>query len=126
MKIELTCNDSQKRKIIVDQLPVIVGVDPGSDICLDDSSVGHYQCMIDDSDDGLMVWDLGTKTGTLINGTRINKKSLLLPGDALTIGRNQFTVEYDLDGASRHRKVNGSSATQKKPSATHRQKSALV
>jgi pSer/pThr/pTyr-binding forkhead associated (FHA) protein len=97
MKIELTSTDSQKRKIVVDQLPVIVGLDPGSDVCLDDSSVGHYQCMIDDGDEGLMVWDLGTTIGTCINGIRIVKKSPLLPGDELTIGRNHFIVDYKLD-----------------------------
>jgi pSer/pThr/pTyr-binding forkhead associated (FHA) protein len=99
MKIELTCTDSHKKNIVVDQLPVIVGLDPSSDICLDDSAVGHYQCMIDDGDDGLMVWDLGTKTGTYINGRRIEKKTLLMPGDELTIGRHRFSVHFEHDGA---------------------------
>jgi pSer/pThr/pTyr-binding forkhead associated (FHA) protein len=100
MKIEFTCMDSQKRKIVVDQFPVIVGLDPGADICLNDSSVGHYQCMIDDGDDGLTVWDLGTKTGTYINGVRVSQKTPLLPGDELTIGRNRFLVNYDHNGTT--------------------------
>jgi pSer/pThr/pTyr-binding forkhead associated (FHA) protein len=97
MKIELTSTDSRK-KFVVDQFPVIVGLDPGSDICLDDSAVGHYQCMIDDGDEGLMVWDLGTQTGTSINGLRVKNKTPLLPGDELTIGRTTFLVHYDHPG----------------------------
>ncbi len=104
MKIELTSTDSRK-KFVVDQFPVIVGLDPGSDICLDDSAVGHHQCMIDDGDEGLMVWDLGTQTGTWINGQRVKSKTPLLPGDELTIGRNTFLVHYDHAGPAPQRHV---------------------
>ena len=96
MKIELTSVDRSRRPpLILDQFPVIVGFDPGADICLDDSSVGHYQCMIDDSDGVLMVWDLGTKLGTAVNGVRISQKAPLMPGDELGIGKNRFVVHYE-------------------------------
>jgi pSer/pThr/pTyr-binding forkhead associated (FHA) protein len=115
MKIELTAVDSRKRKIVVDQLPVIVGLDPGSDICLDDSAVGHHQCMIDDGDgdDGLMLWDLGTKSGTFINGVRVVKKHPLSDGDELTIGRSTFLVNYEHDGQHFKPRSIGSSQPQR-------------
>jgi pSer/pThr/pTyr-binding forkhead associated (FHA) protein len=94
MKLELISVDRQKPSIILDQFPVIVGLDPGADICLDDSSVGHYQCMIDDGDGVLTVWDLGTKLGTVINGVRIVQKAPLMSGDEIGIGRNCFVVRY--------------------------------
>jgi pSer/pThr/pTyr-binding forkhead associated (FHA) protein len=106
MKIELTATDSRKRKIVVDQFPVIVGLDPGADICLDDSAVGHYQCMIDLADDGLTLWDLGTKSGTYINGARVQKKHPLADGDELTIGRHTFLLHCDQpDGHPRPRQA---------------------
>ena len=74
MKLELIGVDQHKPPIMLDQFPVIVGLDPGADVCLDDSSVGHYQCMIDHSDGELMVWDLGTKLGTFVNGHRVSPK----------------------------------------------------
>ncbi len=119
MKIELQCTDSRTGKFSMDQLPVIVGLDPGSDICLNDSAVGHYQCMIDTDDDGLMVWDLGTKLGTYINGVRVQKKAPIMPGDELTFGRNSFVVHYDLAGAQPRRHIH----TASKPEArsTHPQ-----
>jgi len=118
MKIELTSMDSRKGKIVVDQFPVIVGLDPGSDICLDDSSVGHYQCMIDNGDDGLMVWDLGTKAGTYINGQRVVKKAALLSGDELTIGRNRFIAHYELDGGQSSRHADATQQAEIRPSHT--------
>ena len=95
MKLELINVDRQKPPIVLRQFPVIVGLDPGADVCLDDSAVGHYQCMIDYSDGGLMVWDLGTRSGTFINGDRISPNAPLLSGDELAFGKNRFLVRYD-------------------------------
>jgi pSer/pThr/pTyr-binding forkhead associated (FHA) protein len=95
MKLELDNIDRREAPIVLTQFPVIVGVDPGADVCLDDSSVGHYQCMIDFCDGTLMVWDLGTKQGTIINGARIDRKAPLMPGDEIGIGKNRFVAHYD-------------------------------
>jgi pSer/pThr/pTyr-binding forkhead associated (FHA) protein len=100
MKLELINVDRQKPSIVLREFPVIVGLDPGADVCLDDSAVGHYQCMIDQGNGGLMVWDLGTRSGTFINGTRVSSNAPLLPGDEIAFGKNRFLVEYD-DGAVR-------------------------
>ncbi len=99
MKLELVSVDGQRPPVVLYQLPVIVGLDPSADLCLDDSSVGHYQCMIDDSDGVLMVWDLGTKLGTTINGVRVSRKAPLSPGDELGIGKNRFIAHYAALGA---------------------------
>lgn len=95
MKLELINLDRQKPPVILDQFPVIVGLDPGADVCLDDSAVGHYQCMIDQGDGALMVWDLGTRSGTFINDARISANAPLLPGDELAFGKHRFLVQYD-------------------------------
>jgi pSer/pThr/pTyr-binding forkhead associated (FHA) protein len=95
MKLKLTNVDQHKPPVVLDQFPVIVGLDPGADLCLDDSSVGHYQCMIDHSDGELMVWDLGTKAGTFINGCRVSPKAPVRPGDELAFGKSRFLVHYD-------------------------------
>jgi pilus assembly protein CpaF len=106
MKLELISMDCEKPPVVLDQFPVIVGLDPGSDLCLDDSSMGHYQCMIDASDGLLTVYDLGTKTGTTINGMRIVKKAPLMPGDELGIGKNHFMVLYSDGSAQPSRRLN--------------------
>ena len=72
-------------------------------------SIGHYQCMIDESDGLLTVWDLGTKLGTFINDVRISPTATLMPGDELTIGKNRFLARYDgpakLASANRRRRI---------------------
>jgi pSer/pThr/pTyr-binding forkhead associated (FHA) protein len=100
MKLELISVDRQKAPIVLHQFPVIVGLDPGADVCLDDSAVGHYQCMIDDADGVLMVWDLGTKLGTFINQQRVSPKAPLRSGDELAFGKNRFVAHYN-DGTAR-------------------------
>jgi pSer/pThr/pTyr-binding forkhead associated (FHA) protein len=100
MKLELINVDRQKPPIVLHEFPVIVGLDRGADICLDDSAVGHYHCMIDIGDDGLMVWDLGTRSGTFINGVRVCQKAPLQSGDELGFGKTRFLARYD-DGKSK-------------------------
>jgi pSer/pThr/pTyr-binding forkhead associated (FHA) protein len=100
MKLELINVDPQKPPIVLHEFPVIVGLDPGADVCLDDSSIGHYQCMIDFGEDGLMVWDLGTRSGTFINGARVSQNASLQSGDELAFGKVQFLVRYG-DGAAK-------------------------
>lgn len=104
MKLELVSVDRQRPPIVLQQLPVIVGLDPGADVCLDDSAVGHYQCMIDDSDGVLTVWDLGTKAGTFINGERIHQKAPLMPGDEIAMGKSRFVAHYE-NGAGKPSKA---------------------
>jgi pSer/pThr/pTyr-binding forkhead associated (FHA) protein len=94
MKLELISVDERKPPIVLDQFPVIVGLDPGADVCLDDSSIGHYQCMIDHGDGELMVWDLGTRLGTFVNGRRVSPNWPLRPGDELAFGKSRFLVQY--------------------------------
>lgn len=100
MKLELINVDPHKPKVVITTFPVIVGLDLDADIYLNDSSLGHYQCMIDHSEGALTVWDLGTKLGTWINDVRVTQNELLQSGDELVIGRNHFVVHLE-DGQSR-------------------------
>jgi pSer/pThr/pTyr-binding forkhead associated (FHA) protein len=90
MTLELS---SQAKSIILRQFPIIIGHGINGDVVsLNDSSIGHYQCMIDKNDNYFTVWDLGTQSGTIINGQRISKTTPLLHGDEITIGSSSFRV----------------------------------
>lgn len=115
MKLELISEDPKRPPIVLKQFPVIVGLDPGADVCLDDSSLGHYQCMIDDSDGTLMVWDLGTRSGTFVNGVRVHQKSPLESGDLLSFGKHHLEVRY-ASNLARPRSANGKSRAALAPS----------
>jgi pSer/pThr/pTyr-binding forkhead associated (FHA) protein len=121
MKLTLTGVDQHKPPIVLEEFPVIVGLDPCADICLDDSSVGHYQCMIDHGDGELMVWDLGTRTGTLVNGVRVSPKAPLCSGDELTIGKNRFIVQLG-DAAAKPRPAPRDRSDDARPAAAPRRR----
>ena len=122
MKLELVCVDRQKPPIVLHQFPVIVGLDPGADVCLDDSSVGHYQCMIDYCDGVLTVWDLGTKVGTFVNGVRVSRTASVMPDDELMIGKNRFVARYEGVAKPLHRAAPDVHPITRPPLASHRRR----
>ena len=93
MRVELTNTDDPKHKIVLSRLPAMLGQDEYAEVRVEDSWVGRYQCIIDREGDRLTVLDLGSKNGTFIDGMRI-RRSHLMPGDTLTLGRTNFLVEY--------------------------------
>jgi pSer/pThr/pTyr-binding forkhead associated (FHA) protein len=94
MRVQLVSAEPAARKIMLDELPAMIGRDATADVCLEDSWVGHAQCIIDQDGTALRVLDLGSRNGTFINGVRI-KAARLMPGDSLTVGRTDFLVQYD-------------------------------
>ncbi len=66
--------------------PVVVGRSPGADIVIGDSFVSgkHARFMINGKD--LIVEDLQSTNGTLLNGQRLLQPTILRKGDEITIG----------------------------------------
>jgi pSer/pThr/pTyr-binding forkhead associated (FHA) protein len=60
---------------------------------IDDRWVSRLHCEIRRENGGLMVRDLRSRNGTLVNG-KLVKFSALLPGDRLTIGVRTLRVSY--------------------------------
>jgi pSer/pThr/pTyr-binding forkhead associated (FHA) protein len=98
MRVELTSVENPQRIIAVEELPALIGRDISAEVCLNDSWVGHYQCILEREGRALMVLDLGTRTGTFVNGKRV-KKARIMPGDRLTVGRSEFLVSYEISPA---------------------------
>jgi pSer/pThr/pTyr-binding forkhead associated (FHA) protein len=96
MRVELVGVGSRNpgQKLVLDALPAIIGREGGGDVVVEDSWVSRFQCMIGEEAGLLEVWDLGSRTGTFVNGRRIQKVPLR-PGDKLTIGRSEFEVRYE-------------------------------
>jgi pSer/pThr/pTyr-binding forkhead associated (FHA) protein len=65
-----------------------------NDLVVDDPAVSERHCFIKQREDHLVVGDLGSTNGTLINAERI-KPPMLLPlkdQDILTLGRVSFQL----------------------------------
>ena len=75
-----------------------IGRAASADVNVDDSFVGSYQCILDEDGDTLRVLDLGSRTGTFVNGHRVQGAAVVMQGDRLTIGRTHFVMQYDRKG----------------------------
>ena len=85
--------------------PIIIRLTPGSvrtlgrtaraDFILDAALVSRVHCRLTaDASDQLVVEDLRSTNGTMVNGERVERQ-LLKPGDRVTIGRVDFEVMQD-------------------------------
>lgn len=83
-----------KQQISLDRLPVVIGRGAAADIRLDDRWLSRRHCRIDRVSSTLVVHDLGSKNGTLVNRVHISEE-ILMPGDKLTIGTGTFVVLYE-------------------------------
>ncbi len=75
-----------------------IGKLKSSNLCLEDDSVARMHAVIEVSGSDVRVIDLGSSTGTILNGRRVEKNDVLKSGDVLEFG--PFRVEVDFSAAS--------------------------
>ena len=95
MDVELTIVDhySMETRVVVHQMPVVLGRDETADVYLKDPWASHRHCSLSESDGLLVVSDLGSKNGVFLHGHRVSQ-SHILPGEQFAIGRTEITVHY--------------------------------
>lgn len=69
------------------------GRDPDNDITLDDSQVSRHHAQLIRQADQIIIEDLGSTNGTLVNGRPITGQHLLQPADVISIGSSVFGVK---------------------------------
>ena len=73
--------------------PVFVGRAPESGIQLRDTFVSSRHARLEATRDGVVIEDLGSTNGTVVDGQEIDQPMVLDPGDRLVIGDTVFVVE---------------------------------
>ena len=73
--------------------PVFVGRAPDSGIQLRDTFVSSRHARLEATRDGVVIEDLGSTNGTVVDGQEIDRPMVLDPGDRLVIGDTVFVVE---------------------------------
>jgi hypothetical protein len=86
--------DNPRQRIHLAKESTLVGRNPACDITLDHGSISRQHCLMQITDRGLHVKDLGTTNGTKVNGAPITE-SYVNPGDQLTMGHLVFILEKD-------------------------------
>lgn len=94
MKLTLLSTDTAlpAYQITLRGTPVRLGRS-GPGIRLDDPRVSHFHCTLVEIAGNVVVRDLGSQWGTLVNGSLVTE-AVLLPGDTLTLGGSSFRAEY--------------------------------
>jgi hypothetical protein len=86
--------DNPRQRILLTKESTLVGRNPACDVTLDHGSISRQHCLMQITDRGLHVKDLGTTNGTKVNGVNITE-SYVNPGDQLTMGHLVFILEKD-------------------------------
>ena len=87
-------NDGLKAPVVLDKLPAVIGRNRDADVHLDDRWISRVHCEISEISGTLLVRDLDSHNGTLVNGQHV-KEAHLLPGDRLSVGLTSFEVQYE-------------------------------
>ncbi len=74
--------------------PITLGRGEDADIRINDRWASRVNCEINQVDGELVVRDLQSSNGTLVNGEHISE-CRLQRGDKITIGMSTFILEYD-------------------------------
>ena len=85
--------DESRATTVISQLPAVLGRNADANVRLDDCWVSRVHCEISEISGTLLVRDLDSKNGTMVNGQYI-KEAHLFPGDQLTVGLTSFQVQY--------------------------------
>ena len=101
MRLNLSVRRSayQLAELVFDQFPLVIGRSEDADVKLDDRWASRRHCLIEAQNGALVVQDLGSKHGTLLNDAIISE-AILKPGDRLSIGLTTLTATYDDDAES--------------------------
>lgn len=72
--------------------PFTVGRQPENDLCVANPTVSKRHAELVLANDRLLVYDLGSRNGTFLNGQRVGKRAEVRDGDRLQFGTALFTV----------------------------------
>ena len=59
---------------------------------LRDPTISRHHCRVETADGRILLTDLGSSSGTHVNGERVDQR-LLFPGDTIRIGETQLRIE---------------------------------
>jgi pSer/pThr/pTyr-binding forkhead associated (FHA) protein len=80
------------KKIVLPDKQVLIGREETSFIRMTSTEVSRQHCSLTPTDKGLLVRDLGSQNGTIVNSVRIETETLMQPGDVLQVGPIVFEL----------------------------------
>ncbi|AQT69292.1 Glycogen accumulation regulator GarA [Anaerohalosphaera lusitana] len=87
--------NGEKKTFPLPSTATIIGRRQDCDLCIPLMMVSRRHCQLYIEDDKLMVRDLGSKNGTLLNNEEIDDETQVNPGDNLKIGPVTFIAQIN-------------------------------
>lgn len=72
--------------------PIVIGRSPGADIVIGDDFVSSKHARVSPVGEGVVLEDLGSTNGTVVNGKRISVPTSIHLGDVIEIGSARMKV----------------------------------
>jgi len=69
-----------------------IGRSPECQLSLDDPLVSRKHALLVVSPESVLIKDLGSRNGVVVNGTKIDTSRVLLDGDRIVIGSQEMTI----------------------------------
>lgn len=91
-RVIITCDGATIAEYSVTKRESIIGRDKMADIVIDDSYVSKLHAMLQLYANGLVLLDLNSTNGTLVNSVE-SKKAVLRNNDVISLGRHRLKVE---------------------------------
>ncbi len=98
MKVVLAVyqQSAKVKDCILEKLPQIIGRSESADIQLDDRWVSRQHCRVDVQEGVVVVQDLESRHGTLVNDKPVTHGKLF-PGDTLCVGLSRLVASYECE-----------------------------
>ncbi len=94
LTLEILEGPDAGRSIVLDGT-LEIGRDPSSDLRLDDKLVSRHHARISETADGVVIEDLGSSNGTLVNDDEIAGPTYVAAGDTLLIGASVIRLSAE-------------------------------
>ena len=94
-KLHLTLVDTPNKVIDLTDatLPTVIGRDSEvAQVVIPDSQASRAHCSLDIEDDKVMIEDMGSRNGTLLNGQKVTR-ARVYHGDIVKLGKTHVTFE---------------------------------
>lgn len=90
MYLHLTCDSFDSHEF---STPIVIGRADDADVSVTDIWASRHHCEINDVEGEVILRDLNSTHGTLVNGESVIEK-VLRPGDEVVIGITRFTIMW--------------------------------
>ena len=95
LKFDIYKDGAHLQTVTLDETPIKIGKLPSSHLRIDDDDVSRIHAVIEPArDEGFHIIDLGSASGTFVNGAKVNKQKLS-SGDEITLGATTVRVTLE-------------------------------